>query len=216
MLQTWLLRLGTIFFRRPKFRRWAVLEDRKYDAIKAVEQGAPDFPLFVFGYISTALTICPKKFNKVYWQDALKAFLKIHSVTAPDASLPLVSLNSDKRSERDAWDYSGRLWYFYANIFASAYGWSEKQIAGLSVDAALSYMQEILTAEQFEKEFQHRLAETSYSYDKATKKSKYIPLPKPYWMVAKKKDVPKVISIRADMLPVGVIEKFHAPKEAKS
>jgi hypothetical protein len=209
MMQTWLLKIGVILLKKPKFRKWAELEDKKYDAIKAVEQAAPTLPEKFYAYLSTALFL-KIDFDTVYWMDVVSAFTKIHSVTVPDVSFPLVSRHSEKKDKKDAWDYSGRLWYFYSNIIATAYGWTIEQIAKLSVSEALAYIQEILTEKQLEHEFVWSTSEIAYPYNKQTKKSKFSPLNRPYWMLPDfdKKPEKITVRIRKSMLPVGNIEKI--------
>jgi len=157
----------------------------------------------------------------VYWKDALEAFAYIHSVTVPDKTLPLISKQAESKNQKDTWDYSGRLWFFYSSIIASAFGWSTKQIASLSVREALAYVQEILTDKQLEREFAWSTTEVAYSYDKQTKKSKFVSLSRPYWMlpdIDEKKG--KVVRIPKSLLPVGTIitidERKNEIEKAKS
>lgn len=214
-MQTWLLKIGVYFFRKPRFRLWSLLEDKKYSAIKAVEQNSPDFPLLLWEYISTALVTSPKQ-DKVFWKDAVYAFLKIHSVTVPDTNLPLVTKHNLQKERKDPWDYSGRLFYFYSNLIASAYGWTVKTISYLPVEAALAYIQEIMTEKQLEEEFVHQHSQTSYTYDKMSKKSKLVSLPRPYWMLPDDKPKKKAPAIPKSLLPVGmVIDLQNETKKAE-
>jgi len=208
MLQTWLLRIGVCLLKKPRFRKWAELEDKKYDVIKAVEQVAPNLPDILYAYLSSALRVRPKDYNSVYWKDIMYAFSMIHRVTVPEVSLPLVSRHSEKKNEKDPWDYSGRLWFFYSNIIASAYGWTVEQIAELPVNTALAYLQEILTEQQLEREFVWSTSEIAYPYNKQTKKSKFSPLHRPYWMLPDMDVKKKVPAIPKSLLPVGNVVKI--------
>lgn len=218
MLQTWLLKIGTHLLRKPRFRKWAEQEDIKYEVIRAAEQGASEFPELFHRYISAALMVRPSNFDTIFWKDEALAFFDIHRVSVVDTSLPIISRSVPGGTEgKEPWDYSGRLWYFYSHIIASAYGWTMRVIAGLKVIDALAYIQEILTDKQLRNEFLHGLSERSYTYDKMTKKSRRITLPRPYWMAKKSKTDEEIkIRIPKDLLPMGVIEKIHdKTKETK-
>ena len=209
-MQKWLLRLGVRFLRKPKFRTWAVLEDIKFQIIEAVEQASEGLPHLIDEYINTASIIHPTNYNTVYWKDEIDAFLSVHRVTVPKKVLPLVSRPSKGKNDKDVWDYSGRLWFYYSGIIAQAYGWTVKQIAKLHVDDALAYIQEILTDKHLEREFVHSMSETAYEYNKNTKKSKYVPLEKPYWMLPDitKVSKKKIPAIPKSLLPVGTAIKL--------
>jgi len=214
MLYTWLLKLGVHFFRKPKFKRWTILEDKKYKVIKAVEATNEEFPQSISDYLSTALFI-PIDFSKVFWKDELDAFFSLHNVTAPKSDLPLLHREPSKKSKTDPWNYSGRAWFLYSNILAKSYGWTEKQIAKLKVEDALAYIQEILTDEQLEREFIYSLSELAYDYEKVTKKSKLRPMQRPYWMqpdITEVKEI-KTPKVASKYIPVGVIKENKNAKE---
>lgn len=216
MFYTWLLKLEVYLFRKPRFKDWCRLEDRKYKLIRAAEKTNEEFPQSVHDYVSAAL-IFPINLSRVFWKDEIKAFYRLHSVSSPDIDLPLLNRNQNKKDNLDPWSYSGRIWFLYSNIIAKAYGWSEKQIANLRVEDALAYIQEILTDEQLEREFVHSLSELSYEYQKETKKSKYRPLQRPYWMQpditkVEEKKMPKVPK---HLIPVGLIENKNEEETKK-
>ena len=216
-MQTALLKLGVFLLRKVNFRRWAELEDKKYLFIQAVEDSNPNFSHLLVDYLSTALYF-NVDFSKVFWEDTVKAFYEIHSVTSSVRKIPLTSRKSDKKNKKDTWDYSGRLWYVYCDAIASAYGWNEKVVAKLDVNDALAYIQEIFTNQYLDKEFLWSTTEIAYEYNKTTKKSKYVPLPKPYWMLPEIKDDKKrkSIAIPKSLLPVGNVINLYDPKEIKS
>lgn len=214
MLQKWLLKIQTYFLRKPKFAKWCRLEDRKYEVIEAIEGSSPNLPNIFESYLSVAFNI-PVNFSKIPWQDALEAFYKLHSVSSTVRKIPITDNQNSKKSEKDVWDYSGRLWYLYANIIASAYGWSEKVISNLSVDDALAYLQEILTDKQLDKEFVWQTSEIAHPYDERTKKSKFSPLERPYWMV-KPKVLRKAPAIPKALLPVGNVVRISNDKTKKT
>lgn len=213
MLKKWLLILGVRLLRKVSFRTWTELEDRKFQIVEAVEQGSDTLSDLMWAYVSTALHFCPKSGSKIYWKDVATSFLNIHSVTVPKKSFPLVSRPAKEKNKKDPWDYSGRIWFFYSNIIASEYGWSIRAIANLSVEDALAYIQEILTERHLEKEFVWSTSQIAYPYNKVTKKSKFSPLPRPYWMTTDMDDKKrKVPAIPKSLLPVGNVVNLYDPK----
>ena len=77
-------------------------------------------------------------------------------------------------------------------------------IGDLHVVEAFAKIQEIVVDEQLDREFIYGLSEVAYRYDKASKSSKFVPLPRPVWMRPKIEPVKKVL-IPAAMLPMGVV-----------
>lgn len=218
MLNKWLLRLGVYLLKRVTFKKWSELEDKKYNCLQAVEDSNPDFPDLLVSYLSTALYF-PINYSKVSWTDTLQAFFKVHSVTSVKRKIPLTSYHSNRKDKKDAWDYSGRLWYFYCNLIASTYGWSGKAIASLEIDDALAYIQEILTAQHLEHEFIWSTTTIAYPYDEVTKKSKFSAMTRPYWMTGKSEDtkpVRKAAPVPKSLLPVGNVIELYDPKKIKS
>ena len=112
-----------------------------------------------------------------------------------------------RKKEEFAWDYEGRDWFYWLNLFASAYGWRIGEVEELDIDEAIGLMQEIEVERQFEREFHHGLSEIAYPYDKASKKSKFVPLQRPSWM-RKIPDTKKLIRrIPKRLIPVGLVHK---------
>jgi len=99
--------------------------------------------------------------------------------------------------------YSGRYVAWWVHKMASYYGWARDDIFNLWPEEASAYLQEILIQEIEDFERQRSLSELSYSYDKVTQKSRFIPTPKPEWMVSGKES--KTFRVRQDMMPVGAI-----------
>ena len=204
MINTILLKLGTRLLKKVNFRKWATLEDLKFSFIEAVEDNSPNLPELLRDYITTAL--CVKvNLDKVFWQDEIISFYKIHDVTSTTKKIPLTVRKPRKESEKESWDYPGRLWFFYSSTIASAFGWSNEEIANLSVDDALSYIQEILTTQYLEREFIWSTTEIAYVYNKQSKKSTYTHLPKPYWMLPdmNAKNNKRVVPVPKNLLPIG-------------
>lgn len=206
LLNTWLLKLQIYLLRKPRFRLWATLENLKHDVLTAVEDSEINLPNLIFSYLSTAVFI-PVNFEKIYWKDVIESFYKVHGVTSTIRKIPITFNQSESKGDKDPWDYSNRLWPLYMHIIAKAYGWSDTKIAKLSVDNALAYIQEILTDKQLEKEFVWTMAEVAYVYDKSSKKSKFQPLTRPYWMITQKPNK-KAPAVPKSLLPVGNIVRI--------
>lgn len=212
-MQAFLLNFGIYLLRKVRFKKWSKLEDKKYNCIQAVEDGASDFPELLYAYLSTALFF-PVNFSKISWKDSIDALYKVHKSTSEIKKIPITSYQENKKEEKESWEYSGRLWFFYCHLIASAYGWSAKKIARLSVDDALAHIQEILTAQYLDREFIWSTSEIAYPYNKATKKSNYSPLPKPYWM-RREKSIRKAPVIPKSLLPIGNVINLYDPKKLK-
>lgn len=116
--------------------------------------------------------------------------------------------------EEEPWDYEGRTWHFYSHLLAKHYGWTLEYISQLHPSDALAKIQEILTDEQLEREFQHSLSDVAYPYNSQTKKSEFHPLSRPFWMRPKIKETPK-IKIPAIYMPIGVVDYSSLPDELK-
>lgn len=99
--------------------------------------------------------------------------------------------------------YNNRFIVWWIHKLASRYGWSRNDIFELWPEEAAAYLQEIFLSEVEEWEQERSLSELAYKYDKTTKKSRFIPTPKPNWMVMEEET--KTIRIRRDMLPMGEI-----------
>lgn len=203
----WKVKIGG----EPKFKKWIHLESQKEKIIKAVRDGA-DFPSCLFSYLSTALNVNSKWYERADWMKAIELFYLVLS-KSPKIELPLVT-PTDEKNKEEPWHYDGRLWHLYSHMLAKEYGWDLEYISALQVSEALAKIQEIITDEQLDREFQYGLSEMAYSYDKRTKKSRYNPMPRPHWMRAKIKPIERFL-IPAYMLPVGNVDMKAIPDEYK-
>ena len=156
----------------------------------------------VYSYLSTAIDISKNKLeHKSSWQYSVKLFLS--SLSNPvDPSLPLMKDSTGQTKPVD-WNYPNRTWPYYSHILAGAYGWTLDYIADLNVNDALAHIQEVLTTEHLDREFERSLSEVAYRYDKSTKKSIYVPMDRPYWMRVKRKEIKKT-KMKRSLLPVGM------------
>lgn len=183
----------------PRLKKWITLEQQKEKIIKAVE-GGNDFPSELFLYLSTALGVSSRWYEKADWQLLIQAFYGCIS-KSPQVELPIIT-PSDETTKEESWDYPQRTWHLYSHLLAKTYSWTLEYVANLEVKEALAKIQEIVVDDQLNKEFVYGLSEIAYHYDKGSKTSKFVPLPRPHWMRPKIKPIKKIV-IPAHMLPIG-------------
>lgn len=169
--------------------------------LKAVEHG-DDFPSELFCYLSAFMGVSSKWYEQADWTLLVRAFYLCNSKT-PQVNLPITS-PSDEKPKDESWDYPTRTWHLYSHLIAKAYGWTDEYISQLRVEDALAKIEEIIVDDQLEKEFYHGLSEIAYHYDKNSKTSKFVPLPRPAWMRTKVQPIKKFL-IPKEMMPVGVV-----------
>jgi hypothetical protein len=189
-----------MFFQKQKplgFRKWIDLENHKKSIAEAVE--GSEFPTEVIAYLSTAFG--DKGWEKKPWKTPVYSMMEGFTKFNPK---PLPLLEAPPNKKKVDWEYEGRTWSYFSHILADAYGWTLEYIGSMDVNEALGHIQEILTNDFLNQEFQHSLSELSYEYNKSTKKSYYKPLTRPYWMRPASKPT-QVVRIRRDMLPVGYV-----------
>ncbi len=198
-----------------KLKEWAEMSDLQQRISKAAEENNPVLVAELILQIIKKVT--KKNFSNKYWKDSADEYFKIQMENIPSNTFPL--MQSQEKSKPLPWEYDGRAWYFWFNLFAKNYGWAEEQIANMEVNDAIGLYQEILVAEQLRQEWEWGLSEVSYSYDKATKKSKPIKLPRPDWMsglIQKMKQAPQTIKIHKSLMPVGNIKDLGDVKNEKN
>jgi len=110
---------------------------------------------------------------------------------------------TSEEHEPEPYAYEGRFIVWWIHKLSSRYSWTRKEIFNLWPEEASAYLQEILLSEIDELEQQRSLSELAYKYDKHSKKSRFIPTPKPNWMVDNGKS--RTIKMRRDMMPMGEI-----------
>ncbi len=142
------------------------------------------------------------------WTDTIQVFAEALSINSIPHTLPLLSKPS-RGKEEIPWDYPGRAWYFWANLFAQKYNWTLEYIAELDVEDAIALYQEIEVAEQLNKEWEWGMSEVAYGYDPVTKKSKFHKLERPLWMQPEKQGQPIKVRYHKKYLPVGVVKSYR-------
>lgn len=139
----------------------------------------------------------------VSWIEAITAFLSISSLNTVHLDLPLLTIKEQIKDQFSVpWDYPGRGWYIWLNIFAKEYGWRADYIAEMEVDDAFALLQEIEVDRQLEREWDWQTTELAYPYNKDTKKSEFKPLSRPVWM-RPKVGPPKAKRIPKALMPIG-------------
>lgn len=114
--------------------------------------------------------------------------------------------NQEKKTP-PRWEYPGRFIAYWINTFAKTYGWSLERILNLDIDIAVHLLQEIFIEEHEQKEWEYQTTpDLSFQYDESSKKSKYHPLPKPYWMNEAVDAKIEKTKIPVSLLPYGVID----------
>jgi len=199
--------------KRTTLRGWAKLDEIRLAMDEAISTG--DFENYFLSaskFVEIASVPNNIKWEEVSWFDFLTAFFACVEINKPTIPFPI--LNDIKvKDEKPPWEYSGRSWYFWLNLFASAYGWTQGYVGDLDIDTAIGLYQELEIDDQLQREFTYSLSELAYPYNEKTKKSRYVPLERPNWMrpIVQK---PKKIQISRDLLPLGIVVNL-ADREKK-
>lgn len=198
------IRTRKISPRRLTLKSWAAMEDVKQKIDKESKEGHwSAIPELIIQVIKLA-TEDKRDFRNLFWLDVSQTYTASIVANLPIKDPPL--LTSKEKQKTMPWEYEGRTWYFWLNLFAKHYGWGEKQIEVMDIDSAIALYQEILVDQQLEQEFHYSLSEIAYPYSKSTKTSKYQPMPRPDWMrmVAPPKNQPvKTTQMPKTVFPVG-------------
>lgn len=204
----------TIEFERKSLRQWIDLEEARSkirDDFKAknAEQSSQN----IFAYIQLAT----KDRKKLEWDkfdgiSALALFLEARLINTPTREFPILKFHNEQK-ETPPWEYPGRAWYYWLNLFSKNYHWPIDYISKLDIDDAIGLYQECKIDEQIDKEWEWGLSEIAYPYDPSAKAGIFKPLGRPQWMlgIAPK---PRVVHIKADMLPMGNIEGIDELNQA--
>lgn len=188
---------------RAKFKLWLLLSDIQSNISAAVR--SRDLLVITDCISSYLLTAAPfVDLNKLPWYEAISLFTELQSLNTIRKELPIFEASKIEEKKDPPWEYSGRSWYKYLHILASAYNWSIEYIENLVVEDAFSLLEEIYLNDQLQKEWEWSISSRSVGYEKNTNKPKFIELPRPPWMqgTITRNDIPK-ITIEARQMPVG-------------
>gem|GEM_PF-1164995 len=141
----------------------------------------------LFEYLMACIpNLSREDFNNLPWYEVISAYQKIlflNAIPGAENFSMLKNVIPNKGGTIIAWDHDDREVMLWIHTIAMAYKWSRPDIENLWPEEAVGFIQEILADNQFEKEFIYSLSEIAYPYDKATKKSRFIPMTRPAWMV---------------------------------
>lgn len=191
-------------YTRPHLKEWLVLQDLQIEISKAVEQ-RNDVAKHVVSFVSTALNLndiedCP-------WYEISIAYLLITNENNLRYEFPF--LNTKIKDKKEIWDYNGRTWYVWGNMFAKEYGWRLEDIEKLDVDDAFALAQEIAVEEQLDKEWEWITVVGPHISSDSFK-----PLERPMWMkYSKDQPVIQKLKIRKDFMPSGLIYRWNENSE---
>lgn len=187
---------------RKKLFEWIKLEDIRIRIAEAAKDKDYDkVSDLIVSYILAASRVPMEiDWRDLSWADVIGAYIEALVLNTPRKMFPIMRATG---GEKHPYDYEGRDWYGWVNLFASHYGWKVSDIAELDIDDAIGLMQEIKVDEQRQMEWEWMRTEIAYPYDSNSKSSRYQPLPTPSWMQAPKPAMPKRFKIRKDLMPPG-------------
>jgi len=187
---------------------------RKYQ--KALSKQSARSIEYLLDYLALSSDISREEWEDCSPLEFADGFLRLVELNNVRMDLPIFS-ESQERKEK-IYDYSGRFISTWITRLARMYGWSSEHILNLFPEEAACYIQEAEIQEFNEKEFIYRLSDMAYTYDKGTKRSRYIPLKKPGWMLVEKEKEIETIKIPAKFIPQGVVidlEERYAKKKPR-
>lgn len=205
--------------KRLKLREWAAMDDSRKAIKNTLEDGELRRTAELFYSIvcacSPVFRFIPYKLTRnLFWLYTASLFVSAMEKNLPAKKFPILQTKSTGSPE--TWEYEGRGWFFWLNLFAESYGWNMEKIAKLDIDEAIGLYQEIIASQHVSREWEYGLSEFAYEYISSTKQSKYRPLPKPDWMLAgigtRKTTTPKV-KILKSMMPVGNVFSLDGNNE---
>jgi hypothetical protein len=196
-----------ITFKRLNLKEWTILEENKVVMQEAVKR--KDFHgIFdtVSSCISTASNAKVEWENKP-WFDMLQAYGEAIAINSPTKPFPILT-SQEEKEEKLPWEYAGRIWYFWLNLFANSYGWTKEYIEVLDIDDAIGLYQETLIDDQLQREWEWIGYEAAFPYNESTKKSSFKELIRPMWMMGITSK-PKIIKMLKTLIPVGNVKSFN-------
>lgn len=158
---------------------------------------------YLLDYLALSSNISRGEWENCSPLEFADGFLRLVELNNIRMDLPIFS-ETQERTEK-VYEYSGRFIATWISRLARMYGWSPEQILNLFPEEAACYIQEAEIQDFNEKEFIYRLSDMAYTYDKGTKRSRYIPLKRPGWMLAEKEKEVEKIKIPARFIPQGNI-----------
>jgi len=185
---------------RSTLRQWLELEE----IVNKIKEGtgkAQNIYLYLSIVIGEDIDL-----SEVPWYETAEAFSRVLILNSTKHEFPI--LKTKMKDSKVSWDYEGRTFYIWANIFASKYGWHINYISKLDIDDAIALAQEITVDEQLQREWEWSLSEKSIKWSRKGKGT-FQPLERPDWMnlPVDDKELEKT-KLPIGMIPVGVVVKF--------
>jgi len=174
---------------------------RKYQ--KALSKRSARSIEYLLDYLALSSDISREEWENCSPLEFADGFLRLVELNNVRMNLPIFSESQEKKEK--VYDYNGRFISTWVTRLARMYGWSSEHILNLFPEEAACYIQEAEIQEFNEKEFVYRLSEMAYTYDKGTKRSRYVPLKRPGWMLAEKEKEVEKIKIPIGAIPQGVV-----------
>lgn len=137
----------------------------------------------IFTALRISIDLELETFNVLPWQDIIAAYIQLDAINQIPEKEQYAILGSKGGGDESPWHYPGRFGILIVHLLASNYNWSKTEIENLWPEEAFAYIQEIIADEHDRREFAWLASPVAYPYDKASKKNKFIKLPKPAWMV---------------------------------
>jgi len=188
---------------KSRLKEWISLDEIQEQITKSPSADG------IYAYLSKSTGREKDFWDKLSWIDSTQAYRTISRLNKVEIELPMLENRDVSPIKPIPWDYIGRGWYVWLNMFSKAYTWSAEYVAELEVEDAFGLFQELEVDRQLEREWEWQLTELAYPYNSSSKKSEFHPLPRPSWMKTKA-GPPKASRIRRELMPVGnVIDLMH-------
>lgn len=186
---------------RARLRKWLQLEDTREKIARAADRKDREgLASSIYSYLSVALSVT-LDFSSLPWNEVIEAYAELVSLNRPSHSFPLLDIATSRREEV-SWNYEGRTWYSWSHMLSREYSWTIEYVAELDIDDAIAHLQEILTTEQLDREWQWLMSTKSVEYDKRGKGT-FRELSRPEWMGKSRKPLSEGPKVKRSVLPVG-------------
>jgi hypothetical protein len=162
----------------------------------------------IFEYLYEATDMKEEAINHLPAVEVLEMFARLVDLNKLQASFPFMESTSSSPINEVLYEYPGRNWALIIHQLASRYGWTRQEIFNLWPEEVFAYWQEIVISSYDEMEQQRQLSEfgykREYAPDKASYTLKFIPLPRPAWMLPGSEE-PETVTMKREMLPIGIV-----------
>src|SRR5688572_28561735 len=102
---------------RLSLKGWSHLDDLRQKIASEVEfERWQIIPNLVFDYV----TSCGVEIDDPPWFEVAELYQEAVKLNHPRINFPILS--SSEKPKKHPWEYDGRTWFFWLNLFASHYG----------------------------------------------------------------------------------------------